>query len=128
MLITPGMILYDFASIAQMLSQEHPKFLLDSALLSGSAVASQWCIYSQVKEFGALVFAATMNVRQVVSILVSYMKYHNPVTALQLVGLVIIFAALSYKSLSGILKAQDPEKKALLKDAEKPADAIDKRV
>ena len=29
-------------------------------------------IYSQIKEFGALVFAATMNVRQVVSILVSY--------------------------------------------------------
>ncbi|CAK9010684.1 Adenosine 3'-phospho 5'-phosphosulfate transporter 1 (PAPS transporter 1) (Solute carrier family 35 member B2) [Durusdinium trenchii] len=91
----------------------HPKFLLDSTLLSGSAVASQWCIYSQVKEFGALVFAATMNVRQVVSILVSYVKYHNPVTGLQIVGLVIIFAALSWKSLSGLLKAQDPEKKPL---------------
>jgi len=34
------------------------------AFLSGAAVASQWCIYSQIKEFGALVFAATMNVRQ----------------------------------------------------------------
>ena len=32
----------------------------------------RFCIYSQIKEFGALVFAATMNVRQVVSILVSY--------------------------------------------------------
>ncbi|CAK9008293.1 unnamed protein product [Durusdinium trenchii] len=105
----------------------HPKFLLDSALLSGSAVASQWCIYSQVKEFGALVFAATMNVRQVVSILVSYVKYHNPVTGLQILGLVIIFAALSWKSLSGLLKAQDPEKKPLM-DAEKPADAMDKKV
>ena len=32
-------------------------------------------IYSQIKEFGALVFAATMNVRQVVSILVSYAAF-----------------------------------------------------
>ena len=80
-----------------------------------------------MKEFGALVFAATMNVRQVVSILVSYVKYHNPVTGLQILGLVIIFAALSWKSLSGLLKAQDPEKKPLM-DAEKPADAMDKKV
>ena len=36
-----------------------------------------WCIYSQIKEFGALVFAATMNVRQVVSILVSYVTWHH---------------------------------------------------
>ena len=34
-------------------------------------------IYSQIKEFGALVFAATMNVRQVVSILVSYAARHS---------------------------------------------------
>jgi hypothetical protein len=39
-------------------------FAVPGAFLSGAAVASQWCIYSQIKEFGALVFAATMNVRQ----------------------------------------------------------------
>eukprot|EP00450_Noctiluca_scintillans_P039499 CAMPEP_0194478788 /NCGR_PEP_ID=MMETSP0253-20130528/2124_1 /TAXON_ID=2966 /ORGANISM="Noctiluca scintillans" /LENGTH=158 /DNA_ID=CAMNT_0039317931 /DNA_START=45 /DNA_END=518 /DNA_ORIENTATION=+ len=43
----------------------HPVFLTDVMLLSTSAVSAQWFIYSQVKEFGALVFAATMNVRQV---------------------------------------------------------------
>merc|ERR1719324_1860236 len=43
----------------------HPMFLQDAMELSASAVAGQWFIYSQVKEFGALVFAATMNVRQV---------------------------------------------------------------
>eukprot|EP00438_Fugacium_kawagutii_P029051 Skav222304 [mRNA] locus=scaffold3734:343457:347762:- [translate_table: standard] len=88
----------------------HPKFILDATWLSGSAVASQWCIYSQIKEFGALVFAATMslgwNVRQVVSILVSYMKYHNPVTGLQIVGLVAIFAALFYKSLISMIETK----------------------
>ena len=39
----------------------------------------RWCIYSQIKEFGALVFAATMNVRQVVSILVSYVTWRIPI-------------------------------------------------
>eukprot|EP00439_Symbiodinium_sp_Y106_P087014 s33_g38.t1 len=79
----------------------HPRFWLDSGLLSASAVASQFFIYSQIKEFGALVFAATMNVRQVVSILVSYVKYHNPVTHLQVLGLCLIFSALFYKSKLG---------------------------
>ena len=108
---------------------EHPKFLVDSALLSGSAVASQWCIYSQVKEFGALVFAATMNVRQVVSILVSYMKYHNPVTGLQILGLMAIFAALFFKSFASMLESKDPEKKPILKNGEKAAqEDVEKKV
>ncbi|CAK9038533.1 unnamed protein product [Durusdinium trenchii] len=104
---------------------EHPKFLLDSALLSGSAVASQWCIYSQIKEFGALVFAATMNVRQVVSILISYVKYHNPVTGLQILGLLMIFAALFFKSIAAIMDTPNAEKKPLTKDlkVEKAEDA-----
>ena len=87
------------------------RFWLDSALLSGSAVASQFFIYSQIKEFGALVFAATMNVRQVVSILISYLKYHNPVTQLQILGLALIFSALFYKSLAAMLEAPSKQEK-----------------
>lgn len=116
-------------------SMEHPKFLADCALLSGSAVASQWCIYSQIKEFGALVFAATMNVRQVVSILVSYVKYHNPVTALQILGLLLIFAALFFKSIAAMLEASKSEKKPLIKgiiedkvEGVPATDAVDKKV
>ena len=41
-------------------------YFMDATLLSTSAVSEQWFIYSQVKEFGALVFAATMDVRRVV--------------------------------------------------------------
>merc|ERR1719356_1683244 len=88
-------------------------FLHDGMMLSASAVAGQWFIYSQVKEFGALVFAATMNVRQVVSILISYAKYGHSITALQIVGLVVIFGALFYKSFSGLLKSKDEQKPLL---------------
>merc|ERR1719198_2400852 len=100
----------------------HPVFLQDGMELSASAVAGQWFIYSQVKEFGALVFAATMNVRQVVSILISYAKYGHSITALQIVGLVIIFGALFYKSVSGLLKPKDEQKPLVeKKDGAEPA-------
>merc|ERR1712048_169607 len=82
----------------------HPGFLHDGMMLSASAVAGQWFIYSQVKGFGALVFAATMNVRQVVSILISYAKYGHSITMLQIVGLCVIFGALFYKSFLGLLE------------------------
>merc|ERR1719181_1282332 len=100
----------------------HPKIIGDATLLSVSAVASQFFIYSQVKEFGALVFAATMNVRQVVSILISYVTYHHSITMLQIVGLCIIFGALFYKSLSGLMAPSKEETKPLL---EKKADTVD---
>mmetsp|Transcript_12663 Transcript_12663/g.21757 ORF Transcript_12663/g.21757 Transcript_12663/m.21757 type:complete len:338 (-) Transcript_12663:189-1202(-) len=106
---------------------EHPKFFIDSAFLSGAAVASQWCIYSQIKEFGALVFAATMNVRQVVSILVSYLKYHNPVTGFQIIGFVAIFSALFYKSFASILDSKNPEKKPLVLGDRKVIEDIEKK-
>jgi len=79
----------------------HPWFVVDAMSLSFAAVGGQFFIYSMVKEFGALVFAATMNVRQVVSILISYVTYGHPITALQILGLTIVFSALFYKSYLG---------------------------
>merc|ERR1719159_11628 len=76
----------------------HPAFVRDAMSLSAAAVGGQWFIYSQVKEFGALVFAATMNVRQVVSILVSYATYGHSITVAQIFGLAMVFGALFYKS------------------------------
>jgi len=80
----------------------HPAFVRDAMSLSAAAVSGQWFIYSQVKEFGALVFAATMNVRQVVSILISYAAYGHSITALQIIGLAMVFGALFYKSYLGM--------------------------
>merc|ERR1719333_1789795 len=61
----------------------HPSLCRDTFALSLSAVGGQWFIYSMVKEFGALAFAATMNVRQIASIIVSYIMYSKPITILQ---------------------------------------------
>merc|ERR1719236_322682 len=69
----------------------HPILLGDAIALSAAAVGGQWFIYSQVKEFGALVFAATMNLRQIVSIVISYIEYGHHITRWQILGLVLVF-------------------------------------
>jgi len=89
----------------------HGDFVYSVAILSGAAASSQFFIYSQVKEYGALAFAATMNVRQVVSILLSYRAYHHVLTLAQGCGLMIIFTALFYKSYAAMQTPAKPKGK-----------------
>jgi len=99
----------------------HSDFVAYALILSMAAAASQYFIYSQVKEFGALVFAATMNVRQVASILVSYVTYNHSVTFMQVSGLMLIFMALFFKSYVSIMEPKKSEKEEqvpLLKKSE----------
>lgn len=91
----------------------HPAFIVDALTLSAAAVGGQWFIYSMVKDFGALVFAATMNVRQVVSILISYVTYGHAITALQVVGLLLVFGGLFYKSYHSFSKEQEKKDERL---------------
>ncbi|CAK9111770.1 Adenosine 3'-phospho 5'-phosphosulfate transporter 1 (PAPS transporter 1) (Solute carrier family 35 member B2) [Durusdinium trenchii] len=87
----------------------HPNFIFDASILSASAVTGQFFIYSLVKEFGALVLAATMNMRQVLSILTSYIKYSHPISFLQILSLCAVFASLFYKSYLSYLKGKQPK-------------------
>merc|ERR1719265_1865364 len=84
----------------------HPAFIMDASFLSGAAVGGQFFIYSMVKEFGALSFAATMNVRQVASIIVSYIVYSKPINLLQILGLLMVFGALFYKSIVSVFESR----------------------
>merc|ERR1719436_2249106 len=96
-LLATGTLFSAFAFI-----QGHPAFITDAMIFNASAITGQWFIISQVKEFGALVFAATMNVRQIASILVSYMHYGHIITSYQILALSAVFFALLYKSVSGL--------------------------
>jgi len=88
----------------------HTDFVVQAMTLSAAAVSGQFFIYSQVKEFGALVLAATMNIRQVNSIMVSFLLYGHSITFMQLVGLVMVFGALFYKTYLGYKGGQDKPK------------------
>jgi len=100
----------------------HPAVLTDALALSAAAVGGQWFIYSQVKEFGALVFAATMNLRQVVSILVSYATYHHVINELQVLGLLLVFGALFYKSCVGLRAGPEKQETQPLLPGGQPTD------
>jgi len=77
---------------------DHPVFLLHAAGISIVSMSSQLCIYPMIQEYGALAFAMTMNIRQVVSILASYSLYSKPITPLQIFGISLIFFALYYRA------------------------------
>lgn len=104
----------------------HAAFLRDASFLSLSAVAAQYFIYSQIREFGAVVFALTMNIRQVVSIALSYITYAHTMTLWQLAGIVLVFATLFYKSFLGMSKATK-EAQPLLRDSSDKMDLEAKR-
>jgi len=119
MMIGRGTLLEAFA-----FAGNHPALLANALELSAAQVTSQYFIYSQVKEFGAVVFAATMNVRQLFSIMTSYITYHHSITGLQVLSLCLVFGALFYKSFSGLMEVKDvnSEKTPLLQDAKDPKD------
>lgn len=102
----------------------HPAFVVDATRLSVAAVAGQWFIYSQVEEFGALVFAATVNIRQVASILLSYAAFNHSITLSQFFGLLVVFIALFAKTACELANREDrlASKLPLLKN--KAPDAV----
>merc|ERR1712039_266686 len=107
----------------------HKEFVVHATSLSAAAVAGQFFIYSQVKEYGALVLAATMNLRQVISILVSYILYGHTITAMQVIGLMLVFGSLFYKTYLGFKnKESEPKKttKPVVVETAEPADEEEK--
>eukprot|EP00408_Alexandrium_pacificum_P022908 CAMPEP_0171189350 /NCGR_PEP_ID=MMETSP0790-20130122/18301_1 /TAXON_ID=2925 /ORGANISM="Alexandrium catenella, Strain OF101" /LENGTH=320 /DNA_ID=CAMNT_0011654459 /DNA_START=232 /DNA_END=1194 /DNA_ORIENTATION=- len=96
----------------------HHAAIGDVILLSCAAILAQWFIYSLVQEYGALVFAATMNVRQIASIVASYLAFQHPVTASQVIGLVIIGTALTSRSAIGFFDSKPDEGKPMLKNSD----------
>ena len=88
----------------------------------GEARSKQrFCIYTTIKEFGAVVFAACMNVRQVTNITVSLLYYGHMISLGQFVGLVLVFGFLFYKV--KLSKEKEDEKKrasASVEDSELP--------
>mmetsp|Transcript_42973 Transcript_42973/g.93563 ORF Transcript_42973/g.93563 Transcript_42973/m.93563 type:complete len:339 (-) Transcript_42973:116-1132(-) len=93
--------------------RRHYELPLDAALLGLAAAGAQACILSKLAEFGTSSLSATMNLRQVVSITLSYMVFGHSITTHQLMGLMMVFAPLFMKTVWS-LRVGDDEKKTLL--------------
>mmetsp|Transcript_5370 Transcript_5370/g.15868 ORF Transcript_5370/g.15868 Transcript_5370/m.15868 type:complete len:354 (+) Transcript_5370:49-1110(+) len=94
----------------------HPQIVVDIVELCFTSIAGQWFIYSLVKDFGALILATTLVVRQVVSTLISYMYYRHLITPLQVTALAMVFGSLLTRSLVRLaaFRAHQPLEKSCL--------------
>ncbi|KAL6195667.1 hypothetical protein ACLB2K_031285 [Fragaria x ananassa] len=76
----------------------HNDCFFDIALLSTVATASQFFISYTIRTFGALTFATIMTTRQLVSIMLSCVWFHHPLSLEQCIGAVIVFGSLYAKT------------------------------
>jgi adenosine 3'-phospho 5'-phosphosulfate transporter B2 len=83
-------------------SMRHPTFCFDVLVLSLSAVIGQVGIYTTIFSFGALAFAAVLNVRQVLSIAVSSIYFNHTFTIAQVMGMVLTFGGLGVRAYRGL--------------------------
>jgi len=91
-LVFSGMLPYCLAFL------DHPGFASHVLMLSLSAAAGQYYIFSMVQSFGALALAAAMNARQVSTIFISYWTQTQPLTEIQTVGLWVLCISLVLKA------------------------------
>lgn len=76
----------------------YPAVVTDMSVLSVSAVTGQFFITYTIKEFGALLYATIMTIRQFLSVLISNVVFAHHMSLLQWVGAVVVFGSLFYKS------------------------------
>lgn len=83
---------------AMAFSMRHQQFVYDAFWLSGASAANQFFMYDVIANFGAVYLAATMNVRQVCSIMLSYAMYAHAVTQEQVFGLAMVIGGIFLKA------------------------------
>jgi len=111
--VTSGVYLFSTGLFPEVMAfvQEYPSVLFDATLLSASATAGQFAIYTTIANFGSLVLAAVMNVRMLVQVVLSMVMYKHRISEGQVGGLVFVFGALFYKVRCDFLKKKVEPKK-----------------
>ena len=61
------------------------------------STVGQLYIFYTVKNFGAVVFSIIMSMRILFSVLLSCLVYSHPVTELGVIGILVVFGAITYR-------------------------------
>ncbi|PNF23605.1 Adenosine 3'-phospho 5'-phosphosulfate transporter 1 [Cryptotermes secundus] len=72
---------------------EFPKFVFDCLVLSVCSAAGQLFIYYTIATFGPVVFVIIMTIRQGLAILLSCFIYQHHITAVGIIGVIIVFVS-----------------------------------
>ena len=78
-----------------------PSFGTDCVILSICSAVGQLFIYYTISEFGAVTFIIIMTLRQLVAIIISCITYNHPITAMGILGVMIVFGAMFLKIFCG---------------------------
>lgn len=100
-LVASGKVLDSIAFLTK-----YPSVVGDMSILSFSAVSGQFAITYTIKEFGALLYATIMTIRQFLSVFMSNLIFRHGMTPMQWLGAVVVFGALFYKTYA---KANKPK-------------------
>lgn len=72
---------------------QFPKFTFDCVILSFCSAIGQLFIYHTIQVFGPVVFIIIMTLRQAIAILLSCVIYGHVITAIGIVGVLVVFMA-----------------------------------
>ncbi|XP_040574706.1 adenosine 3'-phospho 5'-phosphosulfate transporter 1 [Lepeophtheirus salmonis] len=80
---------------------QFPSFAFDCVVLSVCSATGQLFIYHTISQFGPLIFAIIMTLRQSLAILISCFVFKHPLNSLGIVGILIVFSAIFVKIYCG---------------------------
>lgn len=72
---------------------KYPRFIVDCLLMSICSASGQLYIFYTISKFGPVTFVIIMTIRQSLAILLSCLMYHHRVTALGILGILLVFGS-----------------------------------
>ncbi|XP_076666259.1 adenosine 3'-phospho 5'-phosphosulfate transporter 1 [Andrena cerasifolii] len=72
---------------------QYPRFIMDCLLISICSASGQLYIFYTISKFGPVTFVIIMTIRQGLAILLSCLIYHHRVTAIGIIGILIVFGS-----------------------------------
>jgi len=98
-----------FITSLEFISQ-YPQFLMDCVTLSICSAVGQLFIFKIITTYGPVVFTIMMTMRQVVSVIISCIKFNHPMSPVAIIGIIIIFSAVSLKVYCDMRKKKQKQK------------------
>ena len=93
----------------------NPSAFVYNLITAVTSATGQYFIFYTIKEFGPIVFTVIMATRQLLSMIISSILFHHPLTVLSYVGGLLVFSAVFHSIRRQVLKknAAEAEKAAL---------------
>lgn len=94
---TAGLIITGDIPIVLEFLRANPAVFQYNIITAITSASGQLCIFYTIKEFGPIVFTIIMTTRQMFSICISAMVFGHSISAIALVGAILVFAVIFFQ-------------------------------